>query len=167
MNQGDLQVTKQLRKEIIERIRLRTQINWFKMAALGALLAWNQPKIASWIMPFVAISFDFSILHNAIYIHQIGDFIAGYKWWHDFEWRVAQLRWKRIPIDLLTDRLSYIIITLGAVIYSILNLKTQSTQPVWLKCIWFKLIVVLLGIECWMLILSLIRWQREPKSRNK
>ena len=76
MDQGELQVAQCLREEIVERIRLRTQINWFKMAALGALIGWNQKEIVPWIIPFIAISFDLAILHNAIYIHQIGDFIA-------------------------------------------------------------------------------------------
>ena len=55
MSEGDLQVAESLRKVIVERLRLRTQINWFKVAALGGMVAWNQPSITLWVIPMVAI----------------------------------------------------------------------------------------------------------------
>jgi len=157
MNQNDLQVTESLRSEIIERLRLRTQINWFKVAALGGMIAWNKPEIASWIIPIIAISFDYAMLHNALYIHQIGDFLAGYPSWRELETRPGQKKWVRVRIDL-ADRVSYLIVTAVAVVYCWITLKDVSTQPHWLKCWWWGFVICLLLAEMWLAVLSLIRW---------
>lgn len=160
-NEEDLQVTKSLRREIIERIRLRTQINWFKIAALGVLVSWDK-EAALWALPFVAISFDLAILHNANYIHQTGDFLARYPWWREFETRPGQKRWVRIKVDL-ADRASYLIITVLAIFYAWFSLRNSVTSPHWLKCWWIGLILLLSGIEFWLACISLIRWPAEER----
>lgn len=160
----NLSVTNSLRNEILERIRLRTQINWFKLASLGALLGW-QKNVGLWIAPFVAISFDYAILHNANYIHQIGDFLSRYAWWHDFESRQGQRRWTRLSIDL-ADRMNYLLITLLTICYSWYLLQNVVVNPHWLKCWWVGSILVLLAFEFYHVCLSMIRWPDPEKVKK-
>ena len=163
MNEDQRHISESLRQEILERIRLRTQINWFKMATLGALLAVKNDSIP-WFLPFVAFSFDFSILHNSIYIHTIGNFLYTYKEWEQYEGRFHEGEsWWKIPVDLLLDRLGYVSITFFVSAYSWVQLGGFDLFSCYVGIVWCCVLLVFGYVELRMLPPTLIRSAHKSK----
>ena len=176
MDEGSLvEIQRQIKNEITERIKLRTQINYIKMAVIGGVLAYalkNSPDISNWLFVFlciIAFSFDLSILHNAYYINSLGNYLAREiepkikilkGWAHSLRGENSPFIW-----DFL-DRLGYAIITIAIFFFSFIKIFLSGT-PSWKVILFAIALVFATGAEIFLICFSLMRRQVIKKSKQK
>jgi hypothetical protein len=170
-----VEIQGQIKNEITERIKLRTQINYVKMAVIGGVLVYalqSSSDISNWFFAFlciIAFSFDLSIIHNSYYINSLGNYLA-----REIEpkikivkgWAGSVREEKSLFIWDILDRLGYAIITLAIFFFSFI--KVFSSRTSFLTITVFAIaLVCATALEIFLIWLSLIKRKIIKNTKQK